>query len=631
MAFVQEKYISRSFYDGAHYSFCVEGGSRSLPLKTYHQYEPLTPKGSKPLLSYEDLFRPSGSKEEEGEEEEDFFGQSPYNGSLMDVDKAQGNDSSTAPFSLEEDDDDGDMFADSKTTTSELFGPSTKYQKPKLTKPIEGGLLCFLEKEGKPFGLEKEEKPFGVINFVETTSPKKLKTKPKAKIGVPFGEENLFSARSPKKKGRPKVKMESEKWAQFAQFGGETQVREKTEQRMPNYENNSRWRKKLSDCSDHKDRRSEVRNRLNSWLTSDTEEPETIFHTPKQDPKQRVSSWTSSPAARSAPNASKRRNTYNGSRRSGIKSVPSSPKCPLSPEVGAFGFEFEFAEQTKNMAPASTLEPQVDDFGFAVPSLDVWCSPSLRSMKRIQTDPGQKIDQHFGVAANIGTPNSARATKRALTRQPSLQNFLAKEIPPRFTESVGMKTGETVPPRASSRRKSVDSFLSTESSDPDSIGIQKGEPAPRRRASRRRSSRRESESGSSLNDSCGSVMSADTEENIITLHGEIPQTSSPRRRGVTDRRQLENPPLTPSRRGRVRLSPPLTPSSPTTSPKGVDDLAELGILTPKPHRRRSKSRHDRSGHRRSDRSPRRKLEDAPPTPSRRRARTSALKPPLVAL
>jgi hypothetical protein len=657
MAFVQEKYMRRSFYDGSHYSFCVEGESSS-PLKTYHQYEPLTPnKGSKPLLlSYENLFKePSaGSSNEEEEEDEDLFGEAPpYSGSLMDAYKPQGNDSSTASFSLEEDDDDGDMFADSKTTTSELFGPSSsnKYHQKlsKLTKPIEGGLLCFLE---------KEEKPFGVINFVETTSPKKLKTKPKAKIGEPFGEEYLFSTPNLKKKGstRPKVKVKSEEWAQFAQFGRETQVREKTEQKKPNYENNSRWRKKLSDCSeDHKDRRSEVRNALHSWLTSDDDGPEMIFHNPKQDPKQR-SSWTGSPAARSAPNTSKRRNTYNGSRRSGIKSVPSSPKCPLTPEVVGAPFGFEVAEQTKKTALGSALEPQVDGFGLAVLGLlSVRCSPSLvRSRKSIQTDPGQKID-HFGVVAkNTGTPNSTHAIKRAFTiRQPSLQNFLAKEIPPPLTDhGVGtIKTGEqTVPPRrASSRRSasrrdsgdpSLGSFLSrTESSKPDSIGIQTGEPAPRR-TSRRRSSRRESSSGSSLNDSCAGssalMSSADTDEDMHPVHGgELPQTSSPRHWGATDPCQLEQTPpapLTTSRRGRVRSSPPLAPS-PTRSPKGVDGLAESGTLTLEPRRRRSKSRHDRSGHRRSDRSPRQKLlEDAPPTPpaNRRRARTSALKPPLVA-
>ena len=655
MAFVQEKYMSRSFYDGSHYSFCAQRES-SYPLKTYHQYEPLTPKGSKSLLSYEDLFKPSGYKEkeeEEEEEEEDFFGEAPYNGSLMDGDKPQGNDSSTAPtFSLE-DDDDGDMFADSKTTTSELFGPSCEYQQQlELTKPIEGGLLCFLE---------KEEKHFGVINFAETTSPKKLKTKPKAKIGgTPFGEEKCFSTRSPKKKGRPKVKMENEEWTQFAPFGGETQVHEKIEQKKPNYENNSRWCKKLSDYSDRKDRRSEVRNALHSWLTSDDKEPEMVFHTPKQDPPKQRKSWTSSPAARSAPNISKRRNsTDNDSRRSGIKSVPSSPKCPLTPEVDAFGFEV--AEHTKKIALASALEPhQIDGFGFSVPSLSVPCSPSLRSRKSIQTDPGQKID-HFSVTANIGAPNSAQATKRVFTRQPSLQNFLLQGIPPPFTGSVGMKTGETVPPRASSRRSASrrdaedplqdTSFLSTESSDPDSIGIQTGEPAPRR-ASRRHSSRRESGSGSSLNDSCGSIISADTAEDM-PVHGKIPQTSSPHRRGATDRRPLETPPLTPSRRGRARPSPTrrspqgaddlagsgtqtpeprLAPSPTRRSPsQGVDDLAESGTQTPEPRRRRSKSRHDRSGYRRSERSPRLKLEDAPPTPSRRRARTSALKLPLITL
>jgi hypothetical protein len=623
MAFVKEKYMSRSFYDGSQYSFCVEGGSCS-PVETYHQYEPLAPKGSNTLLSYEDLFKPSRSN---NEEEEDFFGEAPYNRSLMGADKLQGNDSAAVSFSLEDDDAD-DMFADSKTTTSELFGPSStssRYQKPELTaKPIEGGLVCFLE---------KEEKCVGVINFLETTSPKKLKTKPKAKIEEPSGEEYFFSTPpSPKKKGRPKVKVDSEKWAQFSQFGGETQVREKSERKKPNYKNNSRWSKKFSDCSDHKDRTSEVRNALHSWLTSDDEEPEMRFHTPKQDPKQRVS-WTSSPATRSAPNTSKRRNTYNGSRRSGITSVPSSPKYPLTPEVGAFGSEV--AEQTKKIALASALEPQVDGFGFAVPSPSVRCSPSLRSRNIIKTDPSQKID-HFGVAAKTGSPNSAHATNRAFTGQPSLQNFLAKECPPPCTDDVGMKTPETVPPRTSSRRSasrrdsggpSLDSCSSPESSDPaDSIGMLTGEIIPRR-ASRRRSSRRESGSSSSLNDSCGSIMSADTDEGM-PVHDEIPQTSSSRRRGATGRRQLETPPLTPSRRGRVRASPPLAPS-PTKSPKGVDDLAESETLTPEPRRRRSKSRHDRSGHRRSDRSPRRKLEDTPPTPSRRRARTSALKPPLT--
>jgi hypothetical protein len=621
MAFVQEKYMSRNFYDASHYSFCVQEESSS-PLKAYDQYEPRTPKGSKPLLSYEDLFKAYGSKEEE--EDEDIFGEAPYNGSLMDADKPQGNDSSTAPTLSLEDDDDGDMFADSKTTTSELFGSSTKYQKAKLTKAIEGGLLCFLE---------KEEKPFGVINFApETTSPKKSKTKTKAKIGEPFGDENCFSTRSPKKKGRSKVKAESEEWTQFAPFGGGTQVREKIEEKKPNYENNSRWRKKLSDCSDRKDRRSEVRNALNSLFPSDDEDPEITFRTPKQDPKQRAS-WTSSPAARSAPNTSKRRNTYNGSRRSGIKSVPSSPRFPLTPEVDALGFEV--AEQTKKRALASALEPQVDDFGFTVPSLSVLFSTGLRSRRKsIQPGSGQKIDP-VGVADNTGTPNSVQATKRALTRQPSLQNFLLKDVPQPFIGSVGMKTGETGLPRALSRRSasrrdsgvpSQDAFLSTESSGPDSIGIQTGEPAPRR-TSRPRSSRREFGSASSLNDSCSSAMSAGIAVDV-PAHGEIPSTSSPRRRGATDLRRLETPPaLTPSRRSRVRSSPPLAPS-PTRSPQGVDDLAESGTLTPTPRRRLSKSRHDLSGHRRSERSPWRKLEDTPPTPSRRRARESALKLPL---